>query len=76
VPRAQADPVLSACLKRLREERGLSQETVAHRAGMSVGAISRLERGKAAASWATVTALLNALGVTLSELGAAVEAEG
>jgi transcriptional regulator with XRE-family HTH domain len=73
MPRAKPDAALSACLKRLREDRQLSQEHVAHLAGMSTGALSRLERGQAAASWATVTALAGALGVSLVELSRAVE---
>jgi len=75
VPRAQPDAALSACLKQLREERQLSQEHVAHMAGMSVGALSRLERGKAAASWATTTSLAAALSVSLAELAREVERE-
>jgi transcriptional regulator with XRE-family HTH domain len=55
-------------VRRLREDRGLSREEVAFRAGISVGAIARIELGQSSPSWVTVTQIAEALGVGLAEL--------
>jgi transcriptional regulator with XRE-family HTH domain len=75
VPRAAPDQALAAVLRRLREESDESQESVARRAGMSKGALLEIEAGRSSPAWTTVRALAGALGVTLVELGAAIEAE-
>jgi transcriptional regulator with XRE-family HTH domain len=67
------DPALSAALKRLREDRKLSQETLAQRAQITSSTLARIEAGRIVPSWATVTALADALGVSLVELARAVE---
>jgi transcriptional regulator with XRE-family HTH domain len=67
------DPRLARALRELRERRGLSQEAVAHSAALTVSAYARIERGEANPTWTTVTQVAQALGVTLSELGSAVE---
>lgn len=75
VPRApDPDRALAAVLKRLREDRGVTQETLAYKAGLSVGTLGRIEVGRTAPSWDSVTRIIDALGVTLSELAAAIEA--
>jgi transcriptional regulator with XRE-family HTH domain len=68
-----ADPDLGPALKRLREDRGLKQEAVAHVAGISTGTLSRTETGETNPSWSTVRRVAKALGVTMVEVGAAVE---
>jgi transcriptional regulator with XRE-family HTH domain len=76
VPRApDPDPALSAVLKRLREERKVTQETLAFHAGLSVGTLGRIEVGRTAPSWDSVCRIIDALGVSLSELAKAIEAE-
>jgi transcriptional regulator with XRE-family HTH domain len=67
------DPRLARAIRQLRERSGLSQEVVAHNAGLTVSAYARIERGEANPTWTTVTRVAQALGVTLSELGSAVE---
>jgi transcriptional regulator with XRE-family HTH domain len=69
------DPALAAALRRLREARGLTQEHVAHEAGVTMGTLSKIETGAASPAWATVVAITTALDVSLSELAKAVEAE-
>jgi transcriptional regulator with XRE-family HTH domain len=69
------DPALAAVLRRLRTERGLSQESVAHRADVSYTTLAKIELAQSAPAWATVRSIADALGVTLAELAAAVEAE-
>jgi transcriptional regulator with XRE-family HTH domain len=52
-----------AVLRRLREERGLTQESFAAMVKTAVVTISRLERGKCQPSSATLANLARALGV-------------
>jgi transcriptional regulator with XRE-family HTH domain len=59
---------LAARLKRLREERGLTQERLAKRSGVSHGYLARLEIGMHDPSLSTVEKLAKALKVTLAEL--------
>lgn len=75
VPRSQSDQQLTRVLARLRDERGLSQEQLAHAAGLTGSAYNRIEAGKSSPGWATVRRLAEALGVSLADLGAMVEAE-
>jgi DNA-binding XRE family transcriptional regulator len=74
-PRQTADPALMAVLKRLREKRGLSQEALAHEAGLTTSAYNRIESGTAAPGWSTVRRLAKALGVSMADLGRLVESE-
>lgn len=71
----ERDPALGKVVGRMRLERDMSQEDLAHAAGISVVALARLERGKANPTWATVLRVTGALQVPLSELVAAVERE-
>ncbi len=50
-------------LTELREKAGLTPEQLAQRVGMTLGAISLLERGDRSPAWATLVALATALGV-------------
>jgi DNA-binding XRE family transcriptional regulator len=68
-------PRLAHAIRQLRERSGLSQETVAHNAGLTVSAYARIGRGEANPTWTTVTHIADALGVTLAELGTAVESK-
>jgi transcriptional regulator with XRE-family HTH domain len=45
-----------------REQLGLSQRSLARRAGLTQAAISRIERGLTAPNWETVRALMLAMG--------------
>ena len=53
-------------LRQLRQQRGLTQEELADRCELSKGFISQVERNLASPSIATLTDLLECLGVTLS----------
>lgn len=72
---ATPDLALAVVLKRLREERQITQEALAYNAGLSVGTLGRIEVGRTAPSWDSVRRIIDALGVSLSELAKAVEAE-
>jgi transcriptional regulator with XRE-family HTH domain len=58
----------TANLRRTREERGLSQEAVGDRAGMTQSQYARIERGDVDPTIKTLKRLATALDVTASEL--------
>jgi transcriptional regulator with XRE-family HTH domain len=64
----QPDQVLAALLKRLREERKVTQEQLAFDAGITASALSRIERGLNSPGWMTVKRIIKVLDVTLVEL--------
>jgi transcriptional regulator with XRE-family HTH domain len=69
----EIDPALATTLRRLRLEQGETQEDLAHRAGLTVAAFARIERGNANPTWTTVRRIAVALGVSLTTLADAVE---
>ncbi len=69
------DPALAAAIRRLREQRGMTQEALAFASGVTTGSIARVELCQSVPGWDTVRQIADALGVTLAELAAAVEAE-
>jgi transcriptional regulator with XRE-family HTH domain len=69
------DPALVAALKRLRHDHGWTQEGLAIEAGLTIAALSRIERGLTDPAWSSVRAIAKALDMSLNELGSAVELE-
>lgn len=69
----QPDLALAGTLRSMRVERGDTQEDLAHRAGLTVAAFARIERGHANPTWTTVRRIAVALEVSLADLAAAVE---
>jgi transcriptional regulator with XRE-family HTH domain len=69
----QTDLALAAAVKQLREERDITQEELAHKAGITVSSLSRIERGLNSPGWITVSKIIEALGVSLGELVEALE---
>jgi transcriptional regulator with XRE-family HTH domain len=57
----------------MREERGISREALAFRAGITTGALARIELARAVPGWETVRGLAMALDIGMVELSAAVE---
>jgi transcriptional regulator with XRE-family HTH domain len=74
MPSGGADQQLARALRRLREEHGRTQEALAHDAGLSVAAYRRIESGVTNPGWTSVMAILDALGVSLSELARELDA--
>jgi transcriptional regulator with XRE-family HTH domain len=72
--REQPDAVLAALLKRMREERDLTQEHLAHKADLTASALSRIERGLNSPGWVTVLRLIQALDVSLTDFAIRREA--
>jgi transcriptional regulator with XRE-family HTH domain len=59
---------LTALIRTLRKERGLSQETLAERAGLHRNSISLIERGESQPTVDTLFRLANGLGISAVEL--------
>ena len=57
-----------ANLRRLREERGLSQEALAHRAGVTVRHIGRIERREGSPTVSVLVKIAMALDVDIAVL--------
>ncbi len=74
-PSPRADKRLAAVLRRLREDRKLSQESLAHKAELTAGSLARIELGQASPEWSTVVRIADALGVSMVDLAARVERE-
>ena len=66
---------LGVSLKRLREQRGLTQEQLAEMIGKTGDGISQMERGVIAPSFETLELLAKALGVSVRDLFGVDEAE-
>jgi transcriptional regulator with XRE-family HTH domain len=64
---------LGARVRALRKARGLTQEQLAERAGISAHFVSALERGVKGATLETLAALSTAFEITLSEMLLAVD---
>jgi transcriptional regulator with XRE-family HTH domain len=65
----QPQPALGEAVRQLREKRGITQERLAQEAGLTVGTVSLIERGRSNPAWGTVKAIGKALGVAMCELG-------
>jgi transcriptional regulator with XRE-family HTH domain len=72
--REQPDPDLAKLLKRLREERKVTQEQLAFDAGITASALSRIERGLNSPGWTTLKRIIEALDVSFMELAGQLEA--
>jgi transcriptional regulator with XRE-family HTH domain len=72
-PRSEPQVALGAAIRRLREKRGLTQEAVAHAAGVHPTWVSRLEGGTLNPSWGMVSRVADALEVDVSHLAKAAE---
>jgi transcriptional regulator with XRE-family HTH domain len=78
MPRSEPQPGLALAVRELRTERGLSQEELAHRSGIHLTWIGRLESGATNPSWGTTKQVAHGLGVPhamLAALGEAKDAE-
>ena len=70
----RADAALGSVLRQLRlHEPKRSQEDVAFNAGITAGALAKIELGRSSPEWRTVRSIAGALGVGLVELAQLVE---
>lgn len=68
-----SDQTLARAIKRLRVERGITQESLAFQAEVTIATLSRIERGVTNPAWPTLRKIANALAITPVELIAAAE---
>jgi transcriptional regulator with XRE-family HTH domain len=73
VPSADPKSPLAKAIRELRTNRGMTQEDLAHGAGITVGHLSKIERGLANPGWSTVEAIADALGIKMGEIVRRVE---
>lgn len=59
---------LAAAILYVRRREGMTQEEVAHRAGVHPTWVSRVESGRFDPRWSTVRRIAEAMGVTMTEL--------
>lgn len=64
----QPQPALGKAIRQLREEQNMTQEALAHTAGVTVGHLSMIERGHSNPTWATVKAIAVALDASIADL--------
>ncbi|HEY5054371.1 MAG TPA: helix-turn-helix transcriptional regulator [Solirubrobacterales bacterium] len=64
----QPQPALGEAIRQLRVKRGLTQEDLAHEAGVTTGTLSLIERGHANPTWSTLKGVAAALGVSMADL--------
>jgi transcriptional regulator with XRE-family HTH domain len=75
-PQAGREPcALARALARERARQGLTQQTLAVRAGLTVGAYVRIEHGQSDPRWSSVVRIAGALGLGASRLAALLERE-
>jgi transcriptional regulator with XRE-family HTH domain len=67
-PELEAQVQLGKRVRRLREERGWSQEGFAHEGGLGRSFAGAIERGEKDVRLSTLTKLASVLGVSLSQL--------
>jgi len=67
----QAQPALGKAIRQLRQEREMTQEALAHAAGVTVSHLSTIERGHSNPTWATAKSVAAALGISLTDLAGA-----
>lgn len=60
--------LFGSTLRRIRKERGLSQEALAERTGLSTNFIGEMERGLKAPGLTVIVRLARALGTSVQEL--------
>jgi transcriptional regulator with XRE-family HTH domain len=72
-PRTEPQATLGKVVRRLREEKGMTQEAVAHIAGIHPTWVSRLEGGTLNPTWGMVARVADVLEVKVSDLAKATE---
>ena len=67
-PSQRPQRALGQAIREVREKRGLTQEVVAHDAGVTASTYGLIERGQSNPTWATVDDIASALGCSIAEL--------
>lgn len=72
-PRKEPQKGLGQAVRQLRLEKKMTQEQLAHKAGLHPTWISRVESGNMNPAWSSVARLSQALDIPVSELACRVE---
>jgi transcriptional regulator with XRE-family HTH domain len=72
-PSEQPQPALGKAIRELREKRGMTQEAVAHDAGITTATLGVIERGLSNPTWATLKGIASALGESMVALARLAE---
>ena len=72
-PSDKPQPALGNAIRQLREKKGLTQEAVAHDAGITTATLGVIERGLSNPTWATLKGIAAALDVSMVEIARATE---
>jgi transcriptional regulator with XRE-family HTH domain len=72
-PSDQPQPALGKAIRELREKRGLTQEAVAHDAGVTTATLGVIERGLSNPTWATLRRIASALDASMVEVARLAE---
>lgn len=75
-PSDKPQSALGKAIRQLREQNGLTQEAVAHDAGITTATLGVIERGLSNPTWATLKAIASALGVSMIEIASIEAKEG
>ena len=67
-PSEQPQRGLGLAIRQLREKSGMTQEAVAHEAGITASTLSVIERGESNPTWATVRRIATALNVSIVDV--------
>lgn len=72
-PSDQPQPALGKAIREFREESGLTQEAVAHDAGVTTATLGVIERGLSNPTWATLRRIASALDTSMVEMARLAE---
>jgi transcriptional regulator with XRE-family HTH domain len=72
-PSDQPQPALGKAIRELREKQGMTQEAVAHDAGVTTATLGVIERGLSNPTWATLRGIAAALGTSMVEVARLAE---
>lgn len=75
-PSDKPQPALGSAIRLLREQKGLTQEAVAHDAGITTATLGVIERGLSNPTWATLKGIAAALGVSMVAVAKAEQKGG
>jgi transcriptional regulator with XRE-family HTH domain len=64
----QPQPALGEAIRQLRQKHGVTQEDLAHAAGITTGTLSLIERGHANPTWSTIDSLAQALDTSIGSI--------
>jgi transcriptional regulator with XRE-family HTH domain len=73
MPRRDTRAAVGKAVRHFRLERDETQEALAHKAGITVGHLSKIERGQANPTWETLEAIAAGLDISVSDLAKQAE---